>query len=126
MVLAKKFGAELIVCNVIPTPTYPSAQVGVLGAGGLLRDYLESAHKEAKKVVDGVVKIAEADNVNAIAVIRDNVSSIVEAIVDLAEERNADLIVIATRGLTRFRRLLVGSVSSGVIAHAHCSVLIVR
>jgi nucleotide-binding universal stress UspA family protein len=124
--LAKKFGAELIVCHVIPTPTYPLAQAGVSGAGGLLRDYFESAHKEAKKVVDGVVKLAEADDVKAIGVICDNVFSVAEAIVNLAEDRNADLIVIATRGLTGFRKLLVGSVSSGVIAHAHCSVFIVR
>jgi nucleotide-binding universal stress UspA family protein len=124
--LAKKLGAELIVCHVIPTPTYTSAQAGVLGAGDLLHDYFESAHKEASKVVDGVVKLAEADDVKAIAVIRDNVFSVVEAIVKLAEEKNADLIVIATRGLTGFRKLLLGSVSSGVIAHAHCSVLIVR
>jgi len=123
--LAKRFGAELIVCYVIPTPTY-SSQAGVLGAGELLRDYFEDAHKEANKVVDGVVKLAEADDVKAIAVIRDNVFSVVEAIVNLAKDRNADLIVIATRGLTGFRKLLVGSVSSGVTAHAHCSVLLVR
>ncbi|MGD0688437.1 MAG: universal stress protein [Candidatus Bathyarchaeia archaeon] len=124
--LAKKFGAELIVCHVIPTPTYSLAQADVLGAGGLLLDYFESAHKDAKKLVDGVVKLAEADDVKAIGVIRDNVFSVVEAIVNLAEDRNTDVIVIGTRGLTGFRKLLVGSVSSGVIAHAHCSVFIVR
>jgi nucleotide-binding universal stress UspA family protein len=77
-------------------------------------------------VVDEAVRLAEMEGVKAIGVIRDNVFSVVEAIVKLAEERNTDLIVIGTRGLTGFRKLLVGSVSSGVIAHAHCSVFIVR
>jgi len=124
--LAKKFGAELIICHVIPTPTFASAQAGVLGAGGLLHDYFEAARKEAKGIVDQVVKLAEADGVEATSVIRNNVFSVVESIVKLAEDRRVDLIVIGTRGLSGFRRLLMGSVSLGVISHAHCSVFLVR
>jgi len=36
------------------------------------------------------------------------------------------LIVTGTRGLTGFKKLLVGRVSSGALNHAHCSVLRVR
>ena len=43
-----------------------------------------------------------------------------------ATESNVDLIVLGTRGLTRFKKLLIGSVSSEVVNHGHCSVLIVR
>ena len=124
--LAKKFGAELIVCHVIPTPTYSSVQAGTFGAGNMLYEYFESARKEAKGIVDQVVKLAEADGVEATSVIRDNVFSAVEGIVKLAEDRSVDLIVIGTRGLSGFRKLLMGSVSLGVINHAHCSVLLVR
>ena len=59
-------------------------------------------------------------------VIRENVVSVVEAIVNDAESRNVDLIVIGTRGLSGFTKLLIGSVSSGVVSHAHCSVFLVR
>ena len=52
--------------------------------------------------------------------------SVVETILEQGDKSNVDLIVIGTRGLTGFKKLLVGSVSSGVISHAHCSVLIVR
>jgi nucleotide-binding universal stress UspA family protein len=124
--LAEKFGAELIVCHVIPTPSYSLAQAGVAGPATILSDYFAAARKDAKKVVDEAVRLAEMEGVKAIGVIRDNVFSVVEAIVSLAEERNVDLIVIGTRGLTGFRRLLVGSVSSGVVSHAHCSVFLVR
>lgn len=124
--LATKFGAELIVCHVIPTPTYSSVQAGAFGARNVLHDYFETARKEAKGIVEQVVKLAEADGVEAISVIRDNVFSVVEGIVKLAEDRRVDLVVIGTRGLSGFRRLLMGGVSLGVINHVHCSVVLVR
>jgi nucleotide-binding universal stress UspA family protein len=47
-------------------------------------------------------------------------------IVALAEDMGAGLIVVGSRGLGGVRRALVGSVSTGVLRHAYCSVLIVR
>ena len=47
-------------------------------------------------------------------------------IVDAAEEWQADLIVVGSHGRTRLERLLLGSVAQAVVAHAHCSVLVVR
>ena len=49
-----------------------------------------------------------------------------QVIVDEAENWHADLIVIGSRGLGAWNRLLLGSVSSGVLHHAGCSVEIVR
>ncbi|HEY0762833.1 MAG TPA: universal stress protein [Pyrinomonadaceae bacterium] len=49
-----------------------------------------------------------------------------QVIVDEAENWHADLIVIGSRGLGAWNRLLLGSVSSGVVHHAGCSVEIVR
>lgn len=49
-----------------------------------------------------------------------------EVIVDEAERWGADLIVMGSRGLGVFGRLLLGSVSSAVVHHAKCSVEIVR
>jgi nucleotide-binding universal stress UspA family protein len=49
-----------------------------------------------------------------------------EAILDLAEEWQADLIVLGSRGHTALERFLVGSTSDAVMQYAHCSVEIVR
>ena len=49
-----------------------------------------------------------------------------EEIVALAQEIEAGLIVMGSRGLGGVRRALMGSVSDSVVRHAHCPVLIVR
>jgi nucleotide-binding universal stress UspA family protein len=49
-----------------------------------------------------------------------------EAILDVANTRNCDLIVIGSRGLGRLTGLLLGSQSQKVVQHAPCPVLIVR
>ncbi len=49
-----------------------------------------------------------------------------EAIIELADERGADLIVVGTREPGFFERLLGHSVSGSVQRHAHCDVLIVH
>ncbi|MEG3876814.1 universal stress protein [Microcoleus sp. herbarium7] len=47
-------------------------------------------------------------------------------IVRLANIYKADVIAIGCRGLTGVKRILEGSVSSQVVADAHCSVLVVK
>ena len=43
-----------------------------------------------------------------------------------AESHDADCIFVGARGLSRFERLLLGSVSTAVVTRAHCSVEVVR
>ena len=49
-----------------------------------------------------------------------------DAILDVAEERGADLIVVGNKGMTGARRFLLGSVPNKVSHHAPCNVMIVR
>jgi nucleotide-binding universal stress UspA family protein len=49
-----------------------------------------------------------------------------DAILDVAEEQRADLIVVGNKGMTGAKRFLLGSVPNKVSHHAPCSVLIVR
>jgi nucleotide-binding universal stress UspA family protein len=49
-----------------------------------------------------------------------------DAILDVAEETNADLIVVGNKGMTGAKRFLLGSVPNKISHHAPCSVLIIR
>jgi nucleotide-binding universal stress UspA family protein len=49
-----------------------------------------------------------------------------DAILDVAEESDADLIIVGNKGMTGAKRFLLGSVPNKVSHHAPCSVLIIR
>jgi nucleotide-binding universal stress UspA family protein len=49
-----------------------------------------------------------------------------DAILDVAEEQRADLIVVGNKGMTGAKRFLLGSVPNKVSHHAPCTVMIIR
>ena len=49
-----------------------------------------------------------------------------DAILDVAEEESADMIVVGNKGMSGAKRFLLGSVPNKVSHHAPCSVLIIR
>ena len=127
--LAEKFGAKLVVLHVVPKLTYDftprsltRAAVPPTGYGQLYAEAL----KEAEKYVDDILSEAHAKGIVAKGDVLEDRPSIVETIVDYSKSEEADLIVTGTRGQGGFKKLLIGSVSSGVVAHAECPVLIVR
>ena len=52
--------------------------------------------------------------------------SVGQVIVDLAEKENVDLIVVGTRGMTGFKKMLLGSVALEVVTYSDCSVMVVK
>ncbi|MDA4136722.1 MAG: universal stress protein [Thaumarchaeota archaeon] len=123
--LAKKDGASLFVISVIPAPVYSSsAQPGM--PAPTLKAFFDKARTDAESVVQGVVSKAESSGIKVRGEIIENVPSVVEAVSDYAEEWKVQLIVVGTRGLTGFKKLLLGSVSGALVAHSPCSVLVVR
>ncbi|HJW19057.1 MAG TPA: universal stress protein, partial [Candidatus Nitrosotalea sp.] len=54
------------------------------------------------------------------------VRSITDSLVSYAESHSIDLIVMGSRGFGGFKKLLLGSVASGVSQHSKCPVLIVK
>jgi nucleotide-binding universal stress UspA family protein len=125
--LAKKNGANLFILSVIPTPVYTETTVqGVAAMGADVKTYVDKAKSEAEALIQGQVAKAEKEGIKVRGEIVENVSSVVESIVDYAEEWKVDLIVVGTRGLTGFKKLLLGSVSAALVSHAPCSILVIR
>ncbi len=125
--LAKRNAAELTVISVVSRPSYLFAPVSGAGVPPMgLGDYYNYASRDAEAWVNEAVFSAKARGVAAKGRVLKAGSSVVKSITDYAQEQEVDLIVLGTRGLGGFNRLLLGSVSSGVVAHAGCSVLVVR
>jgi nucleotide-binding universal stress UspA family protein len=53
-------------------------------------------------------------------------TNIAGGIVDYAEDKDVDLIVIGTIGKSGFKKILLGSVASKVVTYAHCPVMVVK
>ena len=122
--LASKYGAELTVVHVYNSPAMAFAG----GPGMPMPDYteLEAASKDAgKSVLSRGVQLASQGGAKARGELME-ASSVVEALVSFASDEGADLIVVGTRGMTGFKKLVLGSVSTGLVSHAHCPVLVVR
>ena len=94
-------------------------------------DYFEQIQKRIRSAAQDVISRAMA-KLNTIEDKTLKISTEIiegpprQVIVDEDENRHAVLIVLGSRGLGAWNRLLLGSVSSGVLHHAGCSVEIVR
>ena len=124
--LAKQYDAELVAITVITFPGLFVEPPAGPSPARIVQEYFDAATKQGSSLVQNTVDSAKRKGVEARGEVIDAVSSIVESIVKKASSEQADLIVIGSRGLGDFKRILLGSVSSGVVAHAHCSVLVVR
>src|SRR5688572_22007254 len=94
------------------------------------RDYSETVERSAKEAARMVVQRA-LDQLRAVGDTLPISSDVIpgapaQVIVEEAERWGADLIVMGSRGLGAWGRLLLGSVSDSVVHHAKCSVEIVR
>ncbi len=122
--LAGKYGSGVSVVHVYASPT-----VAFSAASGVpipnYGDLEEAAKETGQKVLSRGVQIATAAGVKAEGELLE-ASSVVEALVKFATDERADLIVVGTRGMTGFKKLILGSVSSGLVSHSPCPVLVAR
>lgn len=132
--LAEKLKTELIVLHAISPPTsyYHSTIASPTGMSlpapsqHEIDAYYAYARKVALSVVGETESKAKKHGIAVKTEIPEAVSSVVETIINHAVKENVDLIIVGTRGLGGFKKMLLGSVSSGIVSHAHCPVLVVR
>jgi nucleotide-binding universal stress UspA family protein len=127
--LARIGNAELVFLHVIED----IKMGGVIGARAkygdikLVEGYNRARKDSALQWMKPLEEKAKREDIKAKGeILQDAVKSVTGMIVEYAHKNNFDLVVVGTRGHSRFKRLLVGSVASGVSTHAHCPVLIVR
>ena len=125
--LANSTTSELHLLSVAPGNPDPVYQIHEAGLRYETYEHaLEAVKAETQKVLDEQVReVQEAGGSVKEAHLRIGERRD-EAIIHLAEELGAGLIVMGSRGLSGVRRALMGSVSDSVVRHAHCPVLVVK
>lgn len=122
--IASRNSAKVTVVHV-----YSSPVIAFSAASGMpIPDYtdLEQAAKDTgKQILSRGVQLAADAGVKAEGELLE-ASSVVQALVEFATKEKADLIVVGTRGMTGFRKLILGSVSAGLVSHSPCTVLVAR
>jgi nucleotide-binding universal stress UspA family protein len=121
--LAKLLGAHVhLVCAYEPAP---SVVLRDSGAAGPTVDWALGPPREA---VDATLaQAAESFSEAGVPVdLYARRGDAADAILDVAEERGADLIIVGNRGTTGTSRFLLGSVPNRISHHAPCAVLIIR
>jgi len=124
--ISKTFGARLFIINVTPRekidlgfdfPRHTSA----------VEEYNDEMDRRSERLLRDSLELAKKEgctNVETEAI--PEFQSATRQILEQALSKKIDLIVLGTRGLGGFKRLLLGSVSSEVVTHADCNVLVIR
>jgi nucleotide-binding universal stress UspA family protein len=124
-VLSEKVGSELHLVRVEPIPRALADPESVYYGAGNSKQMREIAQRDSSEKLDEEVREIRGMG-GDVAGAHARVGRPDAEIVRLAEEIEAGLVVVGSRGFGPLRRALTGSVSGSVVRHAHGSVLVVR
>jgi nucleotide-binding universal stress UspA family protein len=129
--LSLKFNSELILLSIVPSKIHHGDSSGVFGM--VSHSYLDNYKKEAEKWFNDIVKYVEQTEGEPFEVnkkIKTDVIttpfSIAASLLNYAEEKDVDLIVIGTRGNSGLKKMLLGSVASDIVVYSYCPVLVIK
>jgi nucleotide-binding universal stress UspA family protein len=124
--LAKKDGAEVIALTVAPLPAVYDL------SPSLIERWRTFATAEAEASFDKIKKFntdimqTSGKQVKLRTEVLDSPVSVEATIVNYADNEKVDIIVVGTKGKSGLKRLLLGSVATGVVTYATKPVLVVK
>jgi nucleotide-binding universal stress UspA family protein len=123
--ISKEYNAELLYALHVIHPAEVDLSFGQIKEMPPSSYYIVNINKEAQKYLDKVKLRANEKNVQIKTEVIAS-TNVAGGIVDYAEDKDVDLIVVGTRGKSGFKKVLLGGVAGNVVTYAHCPVLVVK
>ncbi|MBO5244569.1 MAG: universal stress protein [Selenomonadales bacterium] len=117
--VAQAFSAKLTIVYIVDLNTHMSAFEQVSGGGYIPEEIKQKGYSALRAAERELPSGLSAD-------IRLEIGSPARRILDIAEDDGIDLIVMGSRGLSKAKQILLGSVSQSVLVRATCPVMIIR
>ena len=125
--IAKLYNAELNAITVLTSDIgYIYSSPGVESPPLTVKEIVLLAEDEAKKWFD---EIKEKANKRGIQLKTESIvakKSLLNTILEYVEEHNINLVVVGTRGRSGIKKMLLGSIASGLITYSPCPVLVIK
>ena len=119
LVFSEKLGSNISVIHVME-----EIPITHIGSEKLLNELLQTYKKENQDILSKCSQIATQKGLTIKTVLlQGNPAS---AILDFSKKEKFDLIVMGSRGLGKFKELILGSVSSKIVHHSPSGILLIR
>lgn len=119
LVLAEKLGSIITVIHVME-----QIPITHIGSEKLLSELLEAYKKENQNILSKCSEIATQKGLNLkTLLLQGNPASV---ILDYSKKEKFDLLIMGSRGLGKFKELILGSVSGKIVHHSPSAVMLIR
>jgi nucleotide-binding universal stress UspA family protein len=119
LVLSEKLGSNISVVNVME-----QVPITHIESEKLLSELLEAYKKENQEILSKCSDIARQKGIAIKTVLLQGNPAPV--ILDYSKKENFDLVIMGSRGMGKFKELIIGSVSSKIVHHSPCAIMIIR
>jgi nucleotide-binding universal stress UspA family protein len=119
LVLSEKLGSNITVIHVME-----EVPITHIGSEKLLNELLEAYKKENQDILSRCSEIATQKGLTINTfLLQGNPASV---ILDFSKKEKFDILIMGSRGLGKFKELILGSVTSKIVHHSPCAVLLIR
>jgi nucleotide-binding universal stress UspA family protein len=117
--LSEKLGSNITVIHVME-----DVPVLYIESQKLLSELLENYKKEKQDILSKCSEIAtkKGETIKAV-LLQGNPASI---ILDFSKKEKYDIVIMGSRGMRKFKEIILGSVSSKIVHHSSCPVMLIR
>lgn len=122
--LSRLTGASIVALHVFEKPVIPEAIWMSKQVVDIYRDYHKQAERKAKEELNKFIQQFEARGVDLKTKVTSGIPYI--QIIRTARKDKVDLIILGSKGLTVFQKVLIGSTADRVVRKADCSVMVIK